>query len=404
MFYLTLSIYIDEAKNKQKEKDMKRTLIIVISVLMMLSMFAACTQQPAASTAPDASTAPAESAAPAESTEPAESTAPANGFPLEGMAVKDGKQLYLGNVCSENSSGWMSAYDGYAKGVWERAGGKYSSTVSNSNADLELTQFNDLAQLKPDVIFCHPTDSFAISPAVKAAREANIPVFAIDMAVTGTDVDCYIHLSQQDMGAADGQYIIDNFSAENPAVILEIGGSVKQNAAIERNEGFHSVIDKSPYCTVVNTIYCEWSNDKSMSAVQDALQRDPNINVIFVHSDCMLNGVIQALQGADRLKKVGEQGHIMICSIDCDPTGAKALEDGYVDVVQEHSPTLHIATAVNAALAMINGETVPKEILVKSVGRTAADVKDSWGAQNPDMMSTWDYNIMSDEFFPIPTK
>ncbi len=387
---------------------MKKHISLFLALLLVL-ILASCGQSsaPAASTpAPAASTpAPAASTpAPAASTPTPAAAAPADSdFPLAGKAVKDGKPLYLGYVGSENASGWMSACLGYAESVWTRAGGKYSSTTSDSNAELELTQFNDLIELKPDIIWTHPTDSFAISPAVEKARAAGIPVFAIDMAVSGTAVDCFIHLSQEGMGANVGQYFKDYFSEDNPATILEIGGSVLQQAAMLRNQGFHSVVDGVPYLKVVNTIYCEWSNDLAMNAVQDAFEANPEINAIYTHSDAMLNGIVQALQGKGLLKKIGEDGHIVIGSIDCDPVGVKNIRDGFVDVNAEHSPPLHVAVAANLAIdLLVNGKDIPNEVVVGSVLRDKSNIDTAWGALDPNKVMEWPYEENAPNYYPIP--
>ena len=393
-----------------------KVIACLLVVFLLLAVFAGCdkttTEDATDTTATDTTDAEVEdtttdTGTDTETTDTGDAVEPDTGddFPLAGMAVdENGDPYLLGYVGSEIASGWMSACIGYSDSLWTRAGGEFTSMVSENNAELELTLMNDMIEMGPDIIWVHPTDSFAISPAVEKAREAGIPVFAIDMAVTGTDVDCFVHLSQQGMGANVGQAMVDYFSADNPAVVLEIGGSLKQDAAVLRKEGYDSVVDECDYVNIDQTIFCEWSNDLSMSAVLDAFERNPEINAIFSHSDCMLNGVIEGLRQKELLVPVGEEGHIFIGSIDCDSVGANALKEGNVDVVAEHSPPLHVSTAANLALALLYGQEIPNEVVVDSNLITSETYDQSWGAWNPDDIATWPYVDQAETYFAIPTR
>ena len=393
-----------------------KVIACLLVVFLLLAVFAGCdktaTEDTTDTTATDTTDAEVEdtttdTGTDTETTDTGDAVEPDAGddFPLAGMAVdENGDPYLLGYVGSEIASGWMSACIGYSDSLWTRAGGEFISMVSENNAELELTLMNDMIEMGPDIIWVHPTDSFAISPGVEAAREAGIPVFAIDMAVSGTDVDCFVHLSQSGMGANVGQAMVDFFSADNPAVVLEIGGSLKQDAAVLRKEGYDSVVDECDYVNIDQTVFCEWNNDLSMNAVMDAFERNPEINAIYTHSDSMINGIIEALRQKDLLVPVGEEGHIYLGSIDCDPTGVNGLVEGYVDVNAEHSPPLHVSTAANLALALLYGQEIPNEVVVGSVLRTKDTAADSWGAWDPDDVANWPYVDQAEEYFAIPTR
>ena len=393
-----------------------KVIACLLVVFLLLAVFAGCdktaTEDTTDTTATDTADAEVEdtttdTGTDTETTDTGDAVEPDTGddFPLAGMAVdENGDPYLLGFVGSEIASGFMTAMIGYSDSVWTRAGGEFISMVSENNAELELTLMNDMIEMDPDMIWVHPTDIFAISPGVEAAREAGIPVFAINMEVIGADVDCWIHSSQTDMGAKIGEAMRDYFSEDNPAVILEIGGSLKQDAAVKRKEGFDSVADECDYLTTDQTIFCEWSNDLSMSAVLDAFERNPDINAIFTHSDCMLNGIVEGLRQKGLLKLVGEEGHIWTGSVDLDSTGANALREGYIDVDIEFSPPIHVAIGANLALAFLYGQEIPDEVSFDTIATTSETVEQSWGALDPDEIATWPYQTIASDYFPIPTR
>jgi len=331
------------------------------------------------------------------------STAFAQTAKIAGLAVKkDGSPYMLGVVANEMRSGWMTAWIGYSKSLWERMGGRFNFFVSEYNMDVELAQMTDLMQLKPDCIFVHPSDSHAIVPAVDKARAAGYPVIAVDVGVTGTAVDGFVHINQQDMGKGCAQYVAKAFSASNPAVVLELCGGLEQDIAIERRDGFDNEVKNVPYIKIVQEIDTKWSADTAMQSVQDALERDPTINCIYGHSDFFVQGILQGLKLKNKLIPAGQKGHIVVCSIDGDPTGLKGIRDGFIDADAENNPVLFAAVAVNMAIAKVHGLDIPSEIVLSPAVITKATVgaPERWGLLPSGQFEKWP--VLNQSFFKIP--
>jgi len=385
---------------------MKKVLAVVMALALLLAVVG-CSKT-AEPSEPDqgadetAAPAPEETTAPEESAEPTETDAD---NPLAGLAVdENGEPLVLGYIMNETSSGWMSASFGYTKSLWERAGGKFVSFVSDYDMDKEVTMMNDLKQMNPDAILVHPSDSYAIAPAVQQAREEGFPVFAVDMGVIGADLDSYISIDQRELGKACGEYIKENFSEDNPAVILEIAGGLEQNGAQLRQEGFHKAIEGVPYCEIVQVIDTGWSSDVAFDGIQDAFERNPEINVIYSHSDFMMQGILEGLRVKGKLVPRGEDGHITIASIDADPTGLKGIRDGYIDAIAENSPVMHSAITINVILAKLYGQPIEAEykLPVPLVTPENVDSAERWANLPEGDYDSWP--VQEQDIFPIPTR
>lgn len=301
---------------------------------------------------------------------------------LAGYAVdENGEPYLLGYVTNETSSGWTAFAMDYLKATWEAMGGEFVSFVSDYDLEKETAMINDLKEMNPDAILVHPSDSYAIAPAVQSAMDDGFPVFAVDMGVIGADVSSYISQDQTEMGRNCGEYIASQFSEENPGKILVIAGGLEQNGAQQRQAGFEEALADVEYCEIVQTIDTGWSSDKAYEGIQDAFERDDSINAIYTHSDFMMQGIIEGLRARDKLIPAGEEGHIVLASIDADSVGLQNMKDGYVDMEAENSPLIQMAVTINTILSEIKGADYESEYIIPVTTVTTENMNDEslWG-------------------------
>jgi ABC-type sugar transport system, periplasmic component len=323
---------------------------------------------------------------------------------LAGKAVDaNGKPYLLGYEANEVGSGWMSSSVGYAESIWKRMGGKFVSFVSGQDLAKELSQMDDLLQMKPNAILLHASDSKAIAPAVTKVQAAGVPVFALDMGVIGADPTAFVTMDQNTMGIACGNYIKDNFSADKPANILVIAGSLKQDAAIIREGGFESVVKTLPYAKISQIIDCNWTAEKGLNGVLDAFQRDPTINAIFTHSDLYDQAIVQGLKQVGKLSKVGEAGHVVVLGIDGAPDGVAQINAGYLDGSAENNALMDVAGSFCMILGKLYGQEVPAKTMIPSQLITIANVAECWGSLPAGQFDSWPW-IANDAAYKLPSR
>lgn len=387
---------------------MKKALVIMMALALLLSC-AACTPAQQSQTETETATQP-ETEVTTESTAPesaASTTEAATDNPLAGKAVdEDGNPYVLAYVVNETGSGWMTANLNYVKSLWERAGGEFHSYVSDYDLNKEASMIDDAMQVGADAIVVHPSDSHAIAPAVQKALTAGYPVFAIDQEVIGADVNCFASTNQADMGTACGQYVTEHFSADNPAKILVIAGGLQQIAAQQRQAGFESAIADCAYASIVQTIDTGWSSDVAYSGIQDAFEANPDINVIYSHSDFMMQGVIEGLRAKDKLVAAGQDGHVMVVSIDADPLGLQNIRDGYVDMCAENNPVTPSAIMVNVILSQLYGQKYDSvyTLEVPVVTKDNVDSNERWANLPSGEYDSWPIPQAALDVFPIPSR
>ena len=75
----------------------------------------------------------------------------------------------------------------------------------------------------------------------------------------------------------------------------------------------------------------QWSQDKALAGVTNALQVHPDINFVFTSSDFLFPSLISALKTAGKFKKISEEGHVLLGGFDGDSMAYQLLRDGYLD-------------------------------------------------------------------------
>jgi ribose transport system substrate-binding protein len=325
--------------------------------------------------------------------------------PLEGMAVKaDGKPLRVGIMANETASEWMTVFTGFSKSLIERAGGKVIIFNADLNTAKEIAGMEDMINSKVDAIVLHPTNSRAIVSGVEKANKAGTLCFTADIPVYGGEITTHVGLSQEKMGELAGGYLVEQFK-DKPAKILEIWGHLGVGLAEPRDAGFRKAIKGRDNIKIVAEHVCDWRNELSMNATMDALQSHPDINAVYVHSDCMLEGVVQALAQLNRLVPKGDPKHIFIVSIDGTPETLKKVRAGTTDAVIEHNSALHADIMTKVLITkLILGKDVPKKVELPIAVITQANVDNpqNWGNLPSGQFDKWP--VFKTDIFPTPVK
>ncbi len=301
---------------------------------------------------------------------------------LPGLAVKeDGTPLKAAITVAELDSEYVIAVQQYAQYLLEAAGAEV--TVSSADGDVEnqCNQVYDFIEKGVDVVLIQAADSSAIAPAVKACNEAGVKVIAMGRKITGECVVDYSALIDDvSMGKLAAQYICDNLG--EGATVTTMQGTLGTASADDRTTGFAEGVEEYKLDNIRDNP-CDWSSENSMAAMNDVLTTNPDIQSVFLHSDCMLSGVISGLIQSEKLKTADEDGHIMIVSVDGAASALEYIRQGYVDMTVDNSPLVLATISVKAVLTkVVAGEELNEGVsIVDAVPITAENVDEQrfWG-------------------------
>ena len=255
-------------------------------------------------------------------------------------------------VSTLNNPFFVTLVDG-AKKAAEAAGVQLTVADAGDDAAKQTSDIEDLVASGISVLIVNPVDSDAVTGAVEAAKAKGVKVISVDRAVNGTEIDCQI-ASDNVLGAELAtQYIVDTLG--EGAVVAELEGVTGASAAIDRSQGFHNIADAK--LEVVARQTANFARTEGMTVMENMLQANPDIQAVFAANDEMALGAMEAISGAGK--------NIMVMGFDATDDAIASIKAGQMAGTIAQQPELIGSTAVEYALKLIAGESIPKSVPVE---------------------------------------
>ena len=229
-------------------------------------------------------------------------------------------------------------YSAMIDGIYE-AGEDLGIEIVLLNAESDSTkqnqQMENLIAQQVDAIICNPEDSVAIAASVQKAMDAGIPVVMVDRIVDGATPSKMIINNSYDLAyqlVEEYTKMSDCENLEAPLKTLVMVGSMADSYAVNCLNAMRDAINDYPeYYELVAEIPGEWNQDTALKGLQNALSANPDIDLILTPSDMYIPCIESALDQIGRWKKIGEEGHVRVMSMDGDVNGLQAIKDGYTE-------------------------------------------------------------------------
>jgi len=218
------------------------------------------------------------------------------------------------------------------------AAGKFDGDNSS-----QVTAIENMTNAGAKAILITPSDTKAIVPAIKKARAAGVMVIALD---TPTD--------PQD--ATDALFATDNFKAGQligeyakaalggkPAKIATLDLAPGISVGVLRHNGFlkgFGVKEGDP--SIVCSQDTRGDRAKGQTAMENCLQKAPDINVVYTINEPAAAGAYRALKAA------GKEKGVLIVSIDGGCEGVRNVKAGQIAATAQQYPLKMAALGVEA--------------------------------------------------------
>ena len=202
--------------------------------------------------------------------------------------------------------------------------------VADQDAQKQASQIQDLVETQHvSAIIAIAQDGRQITSSIGLAKAHHVPFVAVDRAVAD-QADVSFQVTSNPSG--DGAMAAAQFMAEGrPLKVLELVGSLSDQNAIGRRDGFDKGLAGNAVVTIAGQVPTDWDPTQALDGTANALQQDPGIDAIFIPSDFLLPSVESALKSAGRLYPLSDPKHVFIVTIDGDQNGCAALKSGYID-------------------------------------------------------------------------
>ena len=262
----------------------------------------------------------------------------------------------LGLVLSTlNNPFFVTLKDG-AQAAADAAGAKLIVVDAQDDSAKMVAGIEDLITKKVDAILINPTDSDAVVPAIQKANEAKIPVFTVDRGANGGEVVAHVASDNVAGGQMAAEFLCKTIGGKGN--VVELQGIAGTSAARDRGQGFNDYMAAScKDAPIVAQQTANFNRDEGLSVFENILQAQPEIAGVFAHNDEMILGAVQAAEAAGRTG-------IVFVGFDAVDDAVQAVKDGKLAATVAQQPAEIGRLGVEAAVKVLNGETVEKNIPV----------------------------------------
>lgn len=262
-------------------------------------------------------------------------------------------------VSTLNNPFFVNMKDGAEKEA-EKLGYDLVVLDSQNDSAKERANVEDLVQLGVVALLINPTDSDAVVKTVEVANKSNIPVITLDRQANGGKITSHIASDNIKGGEMAAEYVLDKFKDEKgPINVVEIQGIPGASATRDRGEGFHNIMDKNDKFNFVSIQAADFDREKGLQVMENIIQANPNIQVVFAHNDEMALGAVKAIKASGL--------NAMVIGFDGNDDAKDSIDASEMTATIAQQPDLIGALGVDLANKIYHGESVKDKI--------AADLK-----------------------------
>ena len=222
-----------------------------------------------------------------------------------------------------------------------------------------------------DVIAFAPLVADGWDNVLREAKEAGIPVLAVDRKLETSDESLYagfIGTDSLEEGRNAARFIIKKFSSgapykryrTEPIKIVEIAGTAGSSPALGRAEGFREGLAGHDNFEIIYSEDGDFLRSRGYEIANRILDEFPVIDVIYSHNDSMTLGIIDSMKE----KGIRPGKDIVIVTIDAEQAAIDALRNGEVNCVIECNPKLGPAI-MDLAIQLAEGKEIPRLLHVE---------------------------------------
>ncbi|TLX09411.1 sugar ABC transporter substrate-binding protein [Rhizobium sp. MHM7A] len=231
----------------------------------------------------------------------------------------------------------------------------------------QVNQIQDLLTQKIDALIYIPAGAAAATVPVKLAKNAGIPVVNVDRNAEGAPGDTFLATDSVASAKAVCDYILKEAGGKGKMVIIH--GQKGTTPEVDRSKGCAESLKAYPDVKVVAEQYSNiWSQDEGFQIMQNMLQANPDVSIVFAQADGLALGAAQAIKVANPSQK------IVVGGFDGDTAALEALSKGVFNVTATQQTQKMGRDAVENAAKLIAGEKVPPVQLLDATLTTKENV------------------------------
>ncbi|CAB3789004.1 sugar ABC transporter substrate-binding protein [Pararobbsia alpina] len=209
----------------------------------------------------------------------------------------------------------------------------------------QVTAIENMVGAGAKAILITPGDTKAIVPSIKKARDAGVLVIALDTPTEPKDAtDALFATDNYKAGELIGAYA-KSAMAGKPAKIATLDLAPGISVGVLRHDGFlkgYGIKAGDP--AIVCSQDTRGDQAKGQTAMENCLQKNPDINVVYTINEPAAAGAYRALQAA------GKEKGVLLVSIDGGCEGVRNVKAGQIAATSQQYPLKMASLGVQAGL------------------------------------------------------
>jgi len=256
----------------------------------------------------------------------------------------------------------------------------------------QVTAMENMIAAGAKTILITPSDSKAIVPAIKKARDKGVLVIALDSPTDPTEgTDALFATDNYQAGVLIGQYAKAALAGK-PAKIITLDLFPGHPVGAQRHNGFmkgfglaapeakSNELGKAPEVVCMADSFGDQA--KAQTAMENCLQKSPEVNLVYTINEPAAAGAYKAL------KTAGKEKGVVIVSVDGGCQGIKDVGAGIIAATSQQYPLKMAAMGVDAGVEY--AKTGKKPSGYTDTGVTLIAAKPQGGVESKDVKTGTD--------------
>lgn len=271
-------------------------------------------------------------------------------------AAAGAAQPVIGLITKTDTNPYFVTMQKGARQAADKLGAKLLTAAGRFDGDnaSQVTALENMTAAGAKTILITPGDSKAIVPTIAKVRKQGVMVIALDSPTDPTSaVNALYATDNYEAGELIGQYAKAVMHGKTP-VIATLDLFPGSPVGAQRHNGFMAGFGLAAHDRTSNElssakeVVCMADSDgdqaKGQTAMQNCLQKNPNINLVYAINEPAAAGAYQALKQAGRAKDVA------IVAIDGGCRGVEQVHDGIITATAQQYPLKMAAEGVAAGV------------------------------------------------------
>jgi inositol transport system substrate-binding protein len=244
----------------------------------------------------------------------------------------------------------------------------------------QLDQINNFIASGVDAIVVNPVDTSATQAMSDAAAAGGVPLVYVNRQPINLDTlpdnQAFVASNEVDSGTLETKEVcrLLKEAGKTEASIYIIMGELSNQAAVQRTQDIHDVIDSGACGVKINILdkqTSNWRRDEAQNLMTNWLSTNTPFDAVIANNDESAIGAIQALKAGGI-----SMDAVIVGGVDATQDALAAMQAGELDVTVFQNAAAQGSGSIDAAAKLAAGEAVERAVWVPFELVTPANIGD----------------------------